>query len=396
MSGRVTDSTGSVPDFRALFETAPSLHLVLTPEFRIVAVTDAYLRATMTVRQAIVGRGLFEVFPDNPDDPEATGVANLRRSLETVLATRAPHVMAIQKYDIRRPESEGGGFEERHWSPVNSPVLAADGGVLYIIHRVEDVTQLVRLTAEQERQEAREREHLETLASVNKELEAFSYSVSHDLRAPLRHITGFASLLSQRAKQTLDAESQRYLTTIVDSAIRMTQLIDDLLAFSRLGKTPLSKVAVPLQSLVDSARRSVEPEAADRVVHWSIGTLPDVVGDPSLLRQVLVNLFSNALKYSRASHPARIECGTTAGGDPRETVIYVRDNGVGFDPAYSHKLFGVFQRLHAVDEFEGTGIGLANVQRIIHRHGGRVWAHGVPGAGATFFFTLPEAPTRVQ
>lgn len=389
----MTDRSPAAPDFRALFESAPSLHLVLTPDLRICAVTNAYLRATMTVRDAIVGRHLFEVFPDNPDDPGADGVANLRRSLQAVLTTRTAHSMAIQKYDIRRPDSDGGGFEVRYWSPVNSPVLGADGEVSFIIHRVEDVTELIRLTQEGERHQAREHEHLKNLASVNKELEAFSYSVSHDLRAPLRHIAGFVALLQKRTAASLDAESQRYLETISEAAVRMTKLIDDLLAFSKLGRAPITKRPVALQRLVADAQQAVAPEAADRRVLWSIAALPEVVGDPALLHQVLVNLFSNALKYSRHSDPATIECGT-ASEVPGESVVFVRDNGVGFDPQYSEKLFGVFQRLHRAEEFEGTGIGLANVQRIIHRHGGRVWADGALGAGATFYFSLPTAAGR--
>ncbi len=390
----MTDRSPAAPDFRALFESAPSLHLVLTPSLHICAVTDAYLRATMTERDRIVGQHLFDVFPDNPDDPNADGVANLRRSLQTVLTSRAAHSMTIQKYDIRRPESDGGGFEVRYWSPVNSPVLDADGQVTFIIHRVEDVTELIRLTQEGERHQAREHEHLKNLASVNKELEAFSYSVSHDLRAPLRHIAGFVALLQKRTGASLDAEAQRYLETIGEAAVRMTKLIDDLLAFSKLGRAPITKRPVALQRIVADAQKAVAPEAADRRVLWSIAALPEVVGDPALLHQVLVNLFSNALKYSRHSDPATIECGTERGEGSDEAVVFVRDNGVGFDPQYSEKLFGVFQRLHRAEEFEGTGIGLANVQRIIHRHGGRVWADGTLGGGATFYFSLPTLAGR--
>lgn len=382
------------PDYKALFEAAPSLHLVLTPDLLIAAVTDAYLDATMTRRDVILGRHLFDVFPDNPDDPTASGVANLRRSLDTVRATRAPHVMATQKYDIRRPESEGGGFEERYWSPINSPLLDTSGDVAFIIHRVEDVTELVRLQHNEEIQKQREIEHVQNLAAVNQELEAFSYSVSNDLRAPLRHITGFVALLQRNAKDVLDRDAQHYLVTISEAAGKMTQLIDDLLAFSHLGRAPLTKRAVPLQAIVDDARRAVEQGAGGRAVDWVVTALPIVVADPALLRQVLVNLFSNAVKYSRDRETSRIECSVSTQGD--EIVVFVRDNGVGFDPRYADKLFGVFQRLHAAEEFEGTGIGLANVRRIIHRHGGRVWAESTPGHGATFFFSLPAerpAPT---
>ncbi|TAJ10169.1 MAG: PAS domain S-box protein [Nitrospirae bacterium] len=662
------------PDFRALFESAPGLYLVLTPALIITAVSDAYLRATMTKREEILGRHIFEVFPDNPDDPTATGVANLRASLERVLQHRAPDAMAVQKYDIRKPESEGGGFEERFWSPVNSPVVGVDGAVAYIIHRVEDVTDFIRLKqsgneqnriaealrtraaemeaeifgraqqiqevnnrlraeldarkrAEEERDrfftlsldmlciaksdgyfkrvspaftqilgwsteemltrpfldlvhpddrpatireverqvvsgemvlrfenryrhkdgswrtlswksapqpdgtmyatarditernraeevlrkseekyrtlfdsidvgvctievlfdgnekpvdyrflevnpsfekltgihnacgrrmreiaplhedhwfdiygkialtgeparfenqaaqlhrwydvyafrvgEPRDRHvaihfkditgqkrteeeirtRTEQLAAANKELEAFSYSVSHDLRAPLRHIDGFSELLGKQAAG-LDEKGRRYLKTISESAKQMGCLIDDLLAFSRIGRTVLSETTVNLNRLVEDVRQSLRQDTAGRRIAWLIAPLPEVPGDPSMLRQVFANLVGNAVKYTRTREEARIEIGNRSGepGAHDDVVVFVRDNGVGFDPQYTHKLFGVFQRLHSAHEFEGTGIGLANVQRIIHRHGGRVWAEGAVGGGATFYFALP-------
>ena len=392
-------------ELRSLFESLPGLYLVMTPEFRIVTASDAYLSATMTKREAIVGRNLFEVFPDNPGDPAADGVRNLRTSLERVRDRRAPDTMAIQKYDVRRPD---GTFEERFWSPINSPLLGADGQLLYIIHRVEDVTGFMQRgrapgpveTELQQRLESMEAEIFQSsqrvqaanqqLEVANKELEAFSYSVSHDLRAPLRHIQGYVEMLTREAKDGLSEKAQRYLRTIADAGREMGLLIDDLLAFSRMGRTEMVEQEVDLNALIDEVRRSLEFTVRGRNIQWHIEPLPRVRGDAAMLRQVLANLLGNAVKYTRDRDPAEITIGGGGREEGRE-IIFVRDNGAGFEMKYANKLFGVFQRLHRADEFEGTGIGLASVRRIVARHGGRTWAEGRLNAGATFFLTLPGA-----
>jgi len=674
-------------DFQALFESAPGLYLVLTPALTIVAVSDAYLKATMTKREEILGRGLFEVFPDNPDDPAATGVRNLRASLDRVLTHRAPDTMAVQKYDIRRPESEGGGFEERYWSPVNSPVLGADGKVAYIIHRVEDVTAFVHLKqsgseqyriteelrsraaemeaevfrraqqiqevnnqlrtelearkrAEEALRESEERfravaetatdaivaadksghitycnpgaerifgyaardaigrpltllmpqrfhdahrqglarflttgearvvgrtvelvgqrkdgtefplelslaswkvggdtffagilrditerkraeellraseerfhlmvthvedyaifmldvegnvatwnagaerikgyradeiigrhfscfyvsydvqagkpeqllqeavrrgrcedegwrvrkdgsqfwantvitalrdqhrtllgftkvtrditertrleqeiqQHSVALEAANKELDAFSYSVAHDLRAPLRAIDGFSRILLEDHAPTLAPEAQHYLNVVRKNSQRMGLLIDDLLAFSRLSRQLLNKQPVRPADLVRQCVDELRAEQQGRRVEIAIGDLPACQADPALLKHVWMNLMSNALKYTRKQEMAVIEVGSRE--QSGACVYFVKDNGVGFDMQYADKLFGVFQRLHRPEDYEGTGVGLAIVQRVIHRHGGRVWAEAAVNQGATFYFTFEGA-----
>jgi len=680
-AGKVMGTRLPNPDFRMLFESSPGLYLVLTPSFDIVAVTDSYCAATMTKRQEILGKGLFEVFPDNPEDPDATGVQNLSRSLNTVLDTRAAHTMAIQRYDIRKPGTQE--FEVRYWSPVNSPVLGEDGNVSLIIHRVEDVTELVllkKLDADRERiskelleraeraeaevrlilnsvrlflwhalidevdgvrrwqvnvadeetakrilpvdqapgqawevawgssklpedlqssiqtlqaaidsgasgytveyrcrlasgeirwffedvlithlgpgrfdlmgatvdvttlKKAEERiqeeqrllqsvidnlpdavfvkdthghfllvndAHLKILGAAsraelegktdfdffspeqaqiffedgqalisksvdlvnriesirshygddrwywtskvplhaadgeiagiigvkrditarieqeealkaaleavdqarkaadehsrlfevqaaqlqeaNAELESFSYSVSHDLRAPLRHINGYVKMLGKETEGQLSDNAVRYLKTIINASTNMAQLIDDLLAFARMGRVEYHSTKLPLRELVQETIDSLEPEATDRAIEWKVGDLPDVFGDRSMLRHVLLNLIGNAIKYTRTRDIAKIEIGLES-QDKDEVVLFVRDNGVGFEMQYAHNLFAVFQRLHRADEFEGTGIGLAIVRRIIARHGGRTWADAELDKGATFYFSLKPAP----
>lgn len=235
---------------------------------------------------------------------------------------------------------------------------------------------------------------IEQVSDVNRELEAFSYSVSHDLRAPLRHISGFANKLERHLGESADEKSRHYLGVIADSARRMSTLIDDLLVYSRLGRSAIRLQNIDLQSMVHETRALLEANAAqdqpEHRIEWEIASLPVVVGDENMLHQVWLNLLGNAIKYSMHSEPARIEVGYTLDQDGTHR-FHVSDNGAGFDMNYASKLFGVFQRMHSASQFPGTGIGLASVRRVLGRHGGQIWAEAEPGKGATFHFTLPPS-----
>ena len=248
----------------------------------------------------------------------------------------------------------------------------------------------------EERRQAEERirqlnrelsDRVEDLAAANAELESFSYTVSHDLRAPLRQVSGFVALLQEGLSGRQQSEDIEYIGLILAAVGRMGQLIDDLLSFSRFGRIEINRSRVNLTPLVEQVRETLAPALAGRTVRWKIDGLPEVDGDPAMLRQVIASLLDNALKFTRTRACAEIEIGARKDGN--EYVFFVRDNGVGFDQRYADKLFGVFQRLHTSAEFEGTGIGLASVRRIVQRHNGRSWAEGKPGEGTVIYFSLP-------
>jgi PAS domain S-box-containing protein len=274
-----------------------------------------------------------------------------------------------------------------------------EGAVRRLLVVSRDVTEVTRAQAEvralNQDLEHRVAERTLELQEANAELESFAYTVSHDLRAPIRHIGGFAGLLRRRIGATLDEKSAHYLANIDGATTRMGELIDDLLSFSRMGRRELLRCDVNLTDLIQERIRELEPEAQGRAVHWRVDELPTVCGDPAMLRIAFTNLLSNALKFTLPRAEASIEISRVP-GEESEHVILVRDNGVGFDMAHAGKLFGVFQRLHRTDEFDGTGIGLATVRRIVTRHGGRTWAEGQPGVGATFFIAIPRVPSPAR
>jgi len=284
-----------------------------------------------------------------------------------------------------------------HEEKVIAPLKDRGGQVTHFVSNGRDVTDRIRAEEDvnrlNEELESRVRERTSQLEDANKELESFTYSVSHDLRAPLRHLIGFSELLRRSAGPTMDEKSLRHIDTISSSAKRMGKLVDDLLAFSRMGRSEMRTTVFRLEPMVQEVIRELEPETAGRSVTWSVSELAEVSGDPSLIRLVISNLLGNAVKYTRPRPTAHIAI-EVASESEHEWVFVVRDNGVGFDMKYVGKLFGVFQRLHDASEFEGTGIGLATVRRILHRHGSRAWAESPPQGGAEFYFSLPKDGRR--
>ncbi|MCI0461774.1 MAG: PAS domain S-box protein [Gemmataceae bacterium] len=364
----------------AILEAAMDAIIAMDHEGRVVEFNPAAERLFGYARSEVLGREVAElIVPERLRDAHRQGLAHhLQNGAGLVFGKR-----------LEMPAQRADGSE----FPIELAItrIAIEGVPIFTAY-LRDVTERKRAEAEilrlTEGLERRVRERTAQLQEANRELESFSYSVSHDLRAPLRHISGFSDLLKKLAWDGLDASGQRYLNVISESARYAGTLVDDLLAFSRMGRAELRHSPVDVNQLVEVVQLDLENEVNGRLITWKVDRLPKVRADPSMLRVVLRNLLGNAVKYTRQRAEPVIEVTCTPGES--EDVFAVRDNGIGFEMQYVEKLFNVFQRLHAPGDFEGTGIGLALVRRIIHRHGGRTWAAGAPGAGATFYFTLPR------
>jgi PAS domain S-box-containing protein len=406
---------------QGLFESLPALFLIVAPDLKIVSVSDAYLRATMTKRENLLGRGVFEVFPDNPDDPAATGVSKLRASFDRVLQTLAPDTMAIQKYDVRRPD---GTFEERHWSPINSPVLGPDGRIVYLIHRVEDVTEFVRQKAQpkstepltlMEQMEAEIFRNSQQLQAANKQLQdanaqlqqakadaeaanraksTFLSTMSHEIRTPMNAILGYAQLMLRDPH--LGADAKENLKIIGRSGEHLLALINDVLDMSKIeaGRTELTPVTFNLARTLADIAAMFRLRAEAKALRFEMSTdgesVAYVVADEGKIRQVLINLLGNAVKFTQLGHIKLKVTLTPTKGAQLWLSASVEDTGLGIAEEDQSKLFGSFSQIRSgTDSLMGTGLGLAISRQYARLMGGDITFTSSLGSGSVFRFEIP-------
>ena len=417
--------------YQKIFELIPDLYLILSTDLIILDVNHAYEKASLKKKEEIVGCKLFDVFPDNPEDETATGVSNLSKSLNYVLAQKEQHTMAVQKYDIQTPE---GNFEARYWSPLNIPVLNSKNEIEYIIHRVQDVTSYMSLKNEQEisdiltaglqkkvddmeveiiqrskeiqklnfELEKKVQERTETLLkreitlaeqnrklqNQNKELEQFTYIASHDLQEPLRSLVSFSELLEKEFSSELEGNGSIYIDFISKSSKRMQTLVKGLLDYSRIGNNK-KLVETDCNQILNDVLTDMTIGIKESGAKINVDKLPTLNCYPTEMRQLFQNLISNAIKFRKKDSIPEIKISVIE--DEKKWIFSVQDNGIGIDQKDMQKLFVIFKRLHDRDEYEGTGIGLAHCKKIVTLHGGTIWADSELGKKSIFNFTIPKS-----
>lgn len=363
---------GRIPDehFKAILDGLLEGCQIIDPEWRYVYVNDAVARQGRRAKDELIGARMTDLYP-GIDQTEMFGT--LRRCMQDRVASRMLNEFTF-------PDGSRGWFE-LSFQPIPEGVLILSLDVTEVRSAEEAVRALNAAL------EDRVAERTAQLQAAYQELDAFTYSVTHDLRAPLRAIDGFSRILTEEHGPRLEAEARRLLVSVRANAQRMDQLISDLLRLAKVSRGELQEETIDMAGLASAVFQELAAPEVRETLTFAIGHLPPARGDPVLIRQVWANLISNAVKYSLPKEDRRIEIGGYR--EPGEAIYSVKDSGVGFDPAFAHKLFGVFERLHRAEEFEGTGVGLAIVRRIVERHGGKVWAEGAVGTGATVFFSLP-------
>jgi PAS domain S-box-containing protein len=416
-------------DFQKVIELVSSIYIILSTELNILYVNEALEKASMRKREDIIGRNLFEVFPDNPADKNADGVSNLSNSLHSVIKNKKQHTMAVQKYDIQRPD---GTFEVRYWSPLNIPVLNSENEIEYIIHRVEDVTEFVLIKNEQQNKdniniglqkkvsameveiirrsreiqelnfelENKVKERTETLLkreatlakqnqkllNQNKELEQFTYIASHDLQEPLRSLISFSELLEKEFIGKLGENGEFYSNFISKSSTRMQLLVKGLLDYSRIGREK-KLVEIDCNQIMKDVFSDMIINIKESNAEITVSDLPHLKGYETEIRQLFQNLVSHALKFRKKDVAPKIKIYVQKRED--DWLFSIQDNAIGIEESNQQKLFVIFKRFNNREEYEGTGIGLAHCKKIVELHGGTIWADSKLEEGSTFNFTIP-------